>query len=239
MNGWKEIVDKAYKSLDNEYRDFLENGDYFPDFENMFNAFKTLSFNNTKYILFGQDPYPRKDSAIGYAFIDAKVKKIFDENNGFTKEVNRAVSLRNFLKMMLYAEGLISQKAGKEEIRKLDKSGLIESIFDLKDNFEKNGILLLNRALIFTKKEDSKYHLKMWKPFVDTLLDEIKKSNIELIILGKSGDEFVKKYEKDFKIHRFEHPYNQTFITDENVLKFFKPFKLIKKLWYNFTAMRP
>ena len=230
-NSWKKILDKSYFAIEKDYRDFLQNDNsYFPNFNNMFNAFKTLPLENTKYILFGQDPYPRKESAIGYAFIDAKVKKIFDEKNGLSKEVNKAVSLRNFIKMCLRAEGLLDNDTSKEAIKKLDKDGLIDSIMDLKNNFEKNGVLLLNRALIFTKKEDSKNHLKKWYPFIKTLLEEIKNCDIGLILFGNAAKEIesmnVSKY---FKIDRFEHPYNVSFVGNEKAIEFFKPMKLLSK----------
>jgi len=230
-NSWKEILEKSYFAIEKDYRDFLEkDNSYFPDFNNMFNAFKTLPLENTKYILFGQDPYPRRESAIGYAFIDGNVKKIFDEKNGLSKEVNRAVSLRNFIKMCLRAEGLLNNDTSKEAIKKLDKDGLIDSIMDLKNNFEKNGVLLLNRALVFTKKEDSKNHLQRWYPFIETVLEEIKNYNIELILFGNAANEIDSmKVSQYFKIHRFEHPYNISFVCNENAIEFFKPMKLLSK----------
>ncbi|WP_281951997.1 hypothetical protein [Nitrosophilus kaiyonis] len=230
-NDWKDIIEKSYRKLDVDYRYFLEkDSSYFPDFNNMFNAFKTLPLENTKYILFGQDPYPRYESAIGYAFIDAKVKKIFDEKNGLSKEVNRAVSLRNFIKMALKAQGYLIDDTSKEAIKKIDKSGLINTIFELKSNFEKNGVLLLNRALIFTKKEDSKKHLKMWKPFIESLLNQIKDYEIDIILFGNAAKEIenldVSKY---FKLYKFEHPYNVSFVENRSAHKFFGPMKLLSK----------
>ena len=66
MQSWYTILEKAYASLEKEYRDFLENDtDYFPASSDYFNAFKTLPRSKVKYILFGQDPYPRKESAGG------------------------------------------------------------------------------------------------------------------------------------------------------------------------------
>ncbi len=226
MNGWEEIIKNCYSKLDIDYRDFLEKDKgYFPKYDNIFNAFKTLPLNRTKYILFGQDPYPRKESAIGYAFIDAKVKNIFDKTNGLSKEVNRAVSLRNFIKMALVAEGRLNiEDTSKDAIKKIDKDGLIDTIFDLKDNFEKSGVLLLNRALIFTNKKDSKKHLKKWQPFIKRLLEELKNRDIEIILFGKSDIKI-----DCFKVHQFEHPYNHSFISNKKAIEFFKPMRLLIK----------
>lgn len=93
---WQETIKTAYNALDEDYRNFIENGDFIPARSKIFNAFKTLPKSKVKYILFGQDPYPREKSATGHAFIDGAVKKIFSDK-GLSKEVNRATSLRNFV----------------------------------------------------------------------------------------------------------------------------------------------
>lgn len=47
------------------YPDLLTN--YYPERENVFNAFR-IPFNDVKVVILGQDPYPRKGQSIGYAF---------------------------------------------------------------------------------------------------------------------------------------------------------------------------
>ncbi|WP_200763342.1 uracil-DNA glycosylase family protein [Nitrosophilus alvini] len=231
-NDWGDIVEEAYDSLESEYRKFLEkNSGYFPDFENMFNAFKTLPLANTKYILFGQDPYPRRESAIGYAFIDAKVKRIFDDKNGLSKEVNRAVSLRNFVKMALVADGRLSPTdTSKEAIKKVNRDDLIVSIMDLKNNFEKNGILLLNKALVFTSKKDTRLHLKKWHPFIAKLLELLQNRDLELILFGNAAKDILSiKESRKFKVYHMEHPYNVSFVTNKEALDFFGKMELLKR----------
>ncbi len=228
---WEEIVRISYGSLAKEYRDFLERDrGYFPKKSYIFNAFSTLALKRTNYLLLGQDPYPRKESATGYAFIDGRVKSVFDPKRGFSKEVNKATSLRNFLKMTLVAGELISKDAKKEEIIQLPKDGLIESIFDLKNNFEANGILLLNRALIFTKKEQSGYHLKQWRPFMQKFLQLLPK-RMKIIVFGKSDPALIEVARKrNLRIVSFEHPYNVSFYKNDEVINFFRPFHLEKKM---------
>ncbi len=221
-------MDNSLNSLDSEYLKFLKNDkNYFPNKENFLNAFKTLPLSKTKYILFGQDPYPRLESAIGYAFIDGKVKSIFSEN-GLSKEVNRATSLRNFIKMAFVCEGELKDDFSKEAVAKIDKTPYIKTIHELKNNFEKNGVLLLNMALVFTTKEDSKRHVKEWNIFVKTFLKNLKDSDIELILFGKMA-EVLEKFDEasSFKKHTMPHPYNISFITDENAHKIFKSMRLL------------
>lgn len=226
-SSWQETIEIAYEALDKEYRDFLENSDaFFPDKTTMFNAFD-LPKQKTKYILFGQDPYPRIQSATGYAFIDGAVQSIFGVN-GLSKEVNRATSLRNFVKMCLFCENLISQKASKEEIAALDKSPFIDSVMELKDNFLASGVLLLNMGLVFESKEKTTTHTKMWRPFISSLLRQLQNSDIELILFGNISKE-VQKLGFEFTMHQFEHPYNISFITNPKVCELFKPMKLLYK----------
>ena len=230
-DSWREIVEDSLSLLDSEYLRFIQkNEGYFPDLYNFLNAFKTLSLENVRFILFGQDPYPRKQSAIGYAFIDAKVKELFSEN-GFSKEVNKATSLRNFLKTLMLVDGRLEKDdLSQAAIAQADKNGYINSICQLRENFEKNGVLLLNMALIFTKKEESNRHIKEWRAFIQRLLDALKKRDIKLILFGKAA-QHLKKYESSyaFGMHILPHPYNLSFIYNEEAHKLFGNMKLLVK----------
>lgn len=229
---WQNIINASLNNLDDSYLNFLqEDKKYFPNQQNFLNAFKTMSLNQTKYILFGQDPYPREKSAIGYAFIDGAVNRVWDDTNGLSKEVNKATSLRNFMKMLLICEGQLEENdTSKEAITKVDRSVYLQSIMQLKNNFEKNGVLLLNTALIFTQKEDSKQHVKMWKPFVNAFLNKIKDENIKLILFGSMAKE-IEKFDVAEGFDKFycEHPYNVSFITNKKVQKLFGQMKLLEK----------
>jgi len=231
MQAWQKILHTAYLSMDVDYRSFLENDTgYFPSSSAYFNAFKTLPRQSVKYILFGQDPYPRKESAGGYAFIDEKVQTLFSQT-GLSKEVNRATSLRNFVKMALVARGdLEKEDTSQEAISQIDKQSLINSIEALRINFEKNGVLLLNTALIFTDKKSSAKHVKSWRPFIKTLLEELEEDAPKLILFGTHAKELKKKLSLEkFDTIEVEHPYNHTFISNEEVLKLFRPMRLLEK----------
>ena len=231
MDSWQEILKSAYTSLDEAYRNYLENDKaYFPASSEYFNTFKTLPRDKVKYILFGQDPYPRKESAGGYAFIDEKVQRLFSDK-GLSKEVNRATSLRNFVKMALLARGDIqADDLSQDAIAQIDKNDLIDSIEELRINFEKNGVLLLNTALIFSDKKSSNKHVKAWAPFMKTLLKELEEDAPKLILFGTHAKALKKKLPlENFDTIEVEHPYNHTFIQNEEVLKLFAPMKLLEK----------
>jgi len=221
---WQIIIQKCYDKLDVRYREFLEKDvGYFPNFDNFLNAFKTLPLEKTRYILFGQDPYPREKSAMGYAFIDGMVEEIFCEN-GLSKSVNKATSLRNFIKMLLVANGnLDKNQTTKQNISTLDKSDFIDNIMQLKENFEKNGVLLLNTSLIFTDKKSTSLHVKEFRLFIDELLKSISGFDIELILFGEKKFSSI----SNFQVFKTVHPYNVGFIKDSSVIEFFKPMNLL------------
>jgi len=230
-SSWETVLCEAYASLEAEYQRFLEEDEhYFPSKENYFNAFNTLPKEKVKYILFGQDPYPRKESAGGYAFIDTKVQNLFSAS-GLSKEVNRATSLRNFMKMALVASHRLTiDDTSQEAISKLDKSQMIDSIDDLRRNFEKNGVLLLNTALIFTDKKSTKKHVKAWQPFVQTLLNAMEEEAPKLILFGAHAKDLKKQFTLDnFETIELEHPYNHTFISNPKALELFGPMNLLDK----------
>jgi uracil-DNA glycosylase len=225
---WQPLLKEAFEAFEPHYLDYLrKDRNYFPDKENMLNAFKTLPLDRTRYILFGQDPYPRQESATGYAFIDGKVKSIFSQN-GLSKEVNRATSLRNFIKMLLLCEGVLQEDLSAAAVAKVDTEGYIRTIDALRQNFEKNGVLLLNMALVFSSKEESKKHIRAWRGFVDNLLYSLAGKNVELILFGKMAEE-INRFEsaEGFTRHILPHPYNLSFITDPKAHALFGPMHLL------------
>ncbi len=228
---WESVLREAYAQLEEDYRKFLEEDrGYIPDRENYLNAFRTLPKEKVKYILFGQDPYPREESANGYAFIDAKVKSIFSQK-GLSKEVNRATSLRNFVKMALVARGDLSpEDLSQDAIASIDKTALISFIEELRINFEKNGVLLLNTALVFTDKKSSSRHVKAWQPFVRSLLKSLETQQPKLILFGTHAKALKKNLPLNgFETIELEHPYNHTFIANPKALELFGPMHLLDK----------
>jgi uracil-DNA glycosylase len=223
---WKDILKNSFEAMDSEYLEYINSSDdFFPDREHFLSAFKTLSLDNTRYILFGQDPYPRYESAIGYAFIDGRVGSLWSEDGGLSKEVNKATSLRNFMKMLMLCNKDLSDDFSKDAVKSVDKDGYITTIHELKDNFESNGVLLLNMSLIFESKDKTKYHTKMWKPFVNRLLEQL--CDIELILFGNIAKDTDKLNSSHLNKHYLEHPYNVSFITNDKSRELFANMSLL------------
>ena len=228
---WQSILIPALETLEEHYREFVMAGEgYIPASDRLLAAFSTLKPEQVRYVLFGQDPYPRPESAIGYAFIDGRVERIFSPT-GLDSRINRATSLRNFVKMALVADGrLDAGDTSQQTIAELDKHDLIDSMDALRHNFERSGVLLLNTALLFTAKEDSKKHIKAWQGFVETLLQGMAVYTPTLILFGTHAKAIEKIPATDGMIKiALEHPYNHTFVTNQDAHELFGPMALFKK----------
>ena len=228
---WKIILGNALDALPEDYVLFLENSkDYFPPKEMFLQAFSNLPKESVRYILFGQDPYPRQKSATGYAFIDGAVENIFS-STGLSREVNRATSLRNFIKMLLVSDGKLKcDNLTQDAIISVDKSNYITTMMQLRENFEREGVLLLNTALIFTEKTESKKHIKIWKAFLESMLMQLKDISPTLILFGTHAKELQRLNGVDrFKMILLEHPYNHTFVCNNEALDLFGKMKLLNR----------
>lgn len=227
-SSWHEILQTSLVKMNQEYlQGLLDNPDWLPGIANIFNAF-SLPLSKTRYILFGESPYPRQASANGYAFWDAAVTEIWSET-GLSKVVNRATSLRNIIKMLLIAEQVLSPKnTSQQAIANLDKAIYIKKLSELFKNLQEQGFLLLNATPVLhpLKKvqEDSKY----WLIFMDSLLDQLRGYPIDLILFGKIAQIIgALSAANNFSQLKAEHPYNLSFINNPEVIAFFKPLHLL------------
>lgn len=232
-SAWDPILLPALEALEEEYREWLLEGEgYIPAKNRLLAAFSTLQPGDLRYILFGQDPYPREESAIGYAFIDGRVDSIFSEK-GLSKEVNRATSLRNFIKMALVADSRLDPAdTSQEAIAALDKSDLIDTMQELRHNFETAGVLLLNMALVFSGSGASRRHIRAWRGFVEILLAGLTEHTPTLILFGAHARE-VERLSAAEGLPRvaMEHPYNHSFITNLEAHALFGPMNLLRRAW--------
>lgn len=224
---WLPIVCKALAEIDGAYLSQLQGHEgWLPGKNHIFNAF-SLPLANTHTILLGESPYPRTQSANGYAFWDAAVCELWSEK-GLAKPVNRATSLRNFIKMLLHAEGALVDDFSQTAIAKLDKSHRIASIDELFGNLMHQGVLLLNASLVLSDKPVQQ-DAKAWLPFLQSLfwqLSEIKPS-ISLLLFGKIAQKIAPLRPQGLASLEAEHPYNLSFITNPKVNAFFEPMNLL------------
>ena len=222
---WDKIFTDAITKLSPQYVDYLQTSDqWLPGIQSLFAAF-TYPVSSIRYILLGESPYPRAESANGYAFWDNSVGSLWSET-GLSKPVNRATSLRNLIKMLLVARGDLVHDLSQNAIARLDKSKLIQTAAELFSQLMSHGFLLLNASLVYSEGQVNE-HARQWRPFILALLEglAIQKPSLQLVLLGRIAD-MIPKTTLPVGL-RAEHPYNLSFITNPNVVQFFKPMDLL------------
>ncbi len=222
---WQPLLMNALESMDEDYlKNLLLDEHWFPGFNALFAAF-SLPLSKLQYLLLGESPYPRKQSANGYAFWDDAVGSLWSEQ-GLSKPVNRATSLRNIMKMLLKARGSLTVETSQEAIAQIDKEPLVKTAQQLFEGMMNKGFLLLNASLVYSEGQVP-YHARHWRPFMQNLLEQLAliKPTVELILLGKIAGVIPPNILPIGLLA--EHPYNISFINNAKVLQFFKPLDLL------------
>ena len=225
---WRDAIREACTKLDPLYLETLNTQAHcLPRPHQLLAAF-TQPLSSTRYILFGESPYPREQSANGFAFWDAAVGSLWSDK-GLSKEVNRATSLRNMIKMLLVARGqILKEDLSQDAIARLDKSSFAQTASDLFTHMMSIGFLLLNASLVYSDGQVN-YHAKQWRPFIQCILEWLaqNKPSLELVLFGKIADS-LPKTALPIAL-KAEHPYNLSFITNPNFIEFFKPMDILKQ----------
>lgn len=224
-SSWQDAFQKAYASLTPEFQAYLERGLYLPQKERVFAVFSRPK-STVSQVLLGESPYPREHSANGYAFWDADVHELWSAN-GLSKAVNRATSLRNLMKMLLHANGDLQKPFLAQDIAKLPKLHLIQTLDELFEKMIKKGFLLLNASLSWSKDRPVTWHARQWQPFIKVILQDLleTEAQIKILLFGKIAQRF--KFLPKNNCIIAEHPYVLTFIENQSVLEYFKPLNLL------------
>jgi len=234
---WREILQQALASLDADYIDSLLNDEsWLPGIDRLLAAFQRDRLG-VRYLLIGESPYPRRESANGIAFFDAAVNELWSEQ-GLSKAVNRATSLRNIVKTALHAEARLQPDAdGKitqDAIASLDKTGLIQSLPELFDNLEHAGFLMLNATPVLHPERKPAVEARYWREFLERLLQQIAcqaQQPVTLLLWGKiAGLVEAMPSSADFDKIVCEHPYNISFIGNPDMLQLYAQLRIMQKL---------
>lgn len=241
---WQPILENAVRAvahMDASYFPALEETAFLPTDNRLFAAF-SQPLHAVRYVLVGEGPYPREESATGYCFMDGAVQDIWSEK-GFSRQVNRATSLRNFLKMLLVAENSLSPDhtgaeamAGIARLAQAADSPYISRLPELQQAMLGRGFLLLNAALVFRPHVPPAKETKAWQPFLGVVMDALAEDAalsgraLPLFILwGKMAERLAGLP----ALARFpqicsEHPYNLSFIRHIGMQQLFGPMNLLK-----------
>jgi len=157
---WKELIkDELEKSyfknlrsfLDDEYNKFPHS--IFPGKEEIFSAFNTCSYANSRVVILGQDPYPTRGHAHGLSF------SVQDNIYPFPK------SLKNIFKELESDLGLPIPTNGNLQ------------------RWAKQGVLLLNTNLTVREGKPDSHANKGWEQFTDSVLKKLNEERKNMVYL--------------------------------------------------------
>jgi uracil-DNA glycosylase len=224
----------AVQQANPAYLSQLAAGHYLPTEQRLFAAF-AQPLQDARYVLVGEGPYPRAESATGVCFMDGAVGGLWCAE-GLSKPVNRATSLRNFMKMLLVAEGkLNADNTGGTAIAPIAATaaneGMVETLADVQRNLLRHGFLLLNAALVFRPEVKPAIEARAWLPFLRTVLGALSEQQPlpTLILWGKIAEQLQSLPETErFPQLLSEHPFNLSFIRHAGMQSLFGPMRLLR-----------
>ena len=170
----KEKIDNINKELEKELK-LLDNIiDIFPKPDKILNCFVLCDIEDVKVILVGQDPYINKFDINGVVTPQAMGLSF-----SVPKGINIPPSLKNIYKEL------------KDDLN-------IENLHGDLTNWNKQGVLLLNRSLT-VREGKSNSHKKMWNGFMEKVVEYIneKKSNCVFILWGNDAKKLKKLINND------------------------------------------
>jgi uracil-DNA glycosylase len=240
---WRPLLIEGLEAMMAATPDYLAQlaqDQYLPTEQRLFAAF-ALPLNKVKYVLVGEGPYPRAESATGVCFMDGAVGGLWSEESGggLSKPVNKATSLRNFMKMLLVADGQLqlSNTAGDAmaAVSAQARSGAgshILTLADMQHKLTEQGFLLLNASLVFRSHVAPVKDAKAWLPFFQTVMAGLAKqaATVPTMVLWGKIAELLSKLPvmKDFPQIVAEHPYNLSFIGNQAMHALFRPMRLLQ-----------
>lgn len=240
---WHAVLLAGLNAIDAAHPGYLEvlaDDHYLPNGGRVFNAF-VQPLDAVRHVLVGEGPYPRAESATGVCFMDGAVGSLWSEK-GLSKPVNRATSLRNFMKMLLVADGQLTVEnttgeALSDVADRARASGddMIQTLRELQDNLTAQGFLLLNATLVYRPHVPPVKEAKAWLPFLHVVLaalaDHADRSGREppiLVLWGKIATQLeALPTNGRFPKKAAEHPYNLSFIGNPLMQSFFGPMRLL------------
>ena len=237
---WRPILMQGLAAMDAAYLGELAVDDYLPTGGRLFAAFE-LPLQQVRYVLVGEGPYPREQSATGVCFMDGAVGSLWsnEEGGGLSKPVNRATSLRNFMKMLLVADGQLALDntagAAMADVSARARSGAaIQTLQQLQQKLTAQGFLLLNASLVFRAHVAPVKDARAWLPFFETVMAGLAAQAAvtpTMVLWGKIAEQLNKlSVMASFPQIVAEHPYNLSFIGNRDMHALFGAMRLLQPL---------
>lgn len=204
---WKTLLSKEidFTSFDTKLEHLINQSSFLtPKPEFIFNVFDQVTPEQVRCVLFGEDPYPRLNSANGIAFWDTEINSWNDKTNGN--------SLKNILKALLVFKGLANYHQPIAECREIAEQENMIAPPDLFRLWLKQGVLLINSSLTFAGSENKKEHFKLWQPFHKALIKVLNTNQTSpyYILWGRKAQQWEKEIlitiDEPSKIIKQGHP---------------------------------
>ena len=241
-SSWIPVLREGLAEIARQTPDYLEtlaDDVFLPTGNRLFAAF-SQPVESVRYVLVGEGPYPRAESASGYCFMDAAVTNLWSEN-GLSKPVNRATSLRNFIKMLWVAEGKVApDNTGGEAMKAVARQALakgapyIRPLDEMQETMLEKGFLLLNATLVYRQHVPVAREARAWQPFFHVVLEALawasrnRQEKTVLVLWGKMAGKLLSlPLSASFDCKVSEHPYNLSFIGNRTMQSLFRPMALL------------
>lgn len=157
-NDWDEILkDEWEKPYYLKLREFLKeeykNHNIYPKAENIFNALKYTSFEDTKVVIIGQDPYHGAGQAHGLCFSVLPGVKLPPSLKNIFKELETDI------------DGFVSPQSGELTA------------------WAKQGVLMLNNVLTVREASPNSHKGLGWENVTDRIISELNKKQTPVVFL--------------------------------------------------------
>jgi len=187
LGDWKEplkeyLATNKLKKIHDSIKEMYKNHTVFPPQDLIFNAFKKTSFANLKAVIVGQDPYIKKNQAMGLSF-------------SVPKGIPVPGSLHNIYAALANDPNLSFKKPNPAH-------------GDL-SNWATQGVLLINAVLTVEEGKSNSHKGLGWSEFTDEVIKVIgnKKKGVAFLLWGKFA-QAKKKFinQRNHKVLEYCHP---------------------------------
>ena len=217
---WRCLLSDALRGMDRDFLNSLNtDDDWLPGVKKCFAAF-SVPRDRVRVVWLGESPYPKQGRAAGISFYDATIGPIFQPDGRFAPEVNRATSLRNILKAWLVAIGRLQMEGtNRDDIRHMNKEGLIQNLEELFRRGKEAGWLWLNAGLSLRTSEKKQPQIDAWHDLICRVLLDVSNRGAMSVLLGSFSDRFRCLVNDRIMA---PHPRNEDFLQCENIHAFLR-----------------
>ena len=220
---WRGEVAQWLDAVDERFLETLEARDWWPGVSGCLNTF--AGDVPPQVVWLGESPYEGEDRATGFSFLDGRACQLFCEG-ALHGTINKTTSLRNILKAWFRADGRLQEgRTQKEDVREMDKDGLVQHVTEIFEHGVADGWLWLNAGLSIGGHLEKSTHLCGWWPLVSRAVTFASEANAQIVLLG----DWAKTYRSDVVAETLlvetVHPRCESFVEDAEIRAFLREWR--------------